>query len=441
MDTTKKQVLKKLARSATANELDRLYSGDPWEEFFTALSTPATADVETVPMPQNVAQARAMTLLGHAWLEEHAPHELKASAPEPVALTDEEVDVQIEGALGHNWQKWHSVPTLRCVARHSAYRSAPVALTPATLAQAAGVKIQPILQAIEASTGHKVTANQTLSQDLIGFALHALAVAFAASMSAPVEAQAAPLTEREAFERFVSSSDEGYTTFQAFQAGIQYVREELALMDRRPDAGYALSQFRKYEAEAGFDIETPLERLRFFLSMALSPQDWLDVEEFLDALQNATERGLPDVTEEQITALMDRWSTEERGAYGGAHAADGEYLNMRGFIRDVWSEARDAFHLDPGHVVAGPRMGADAIRVLGGDGWCWDGEQWQRPPGEVQAAPENRKGAAVNCCFCGVSSSEKGRNYIATRDGAICEECHEIAARVFQDADPSKGEA
>lgn len=30
--------------------------------------------------------------------------------------------------------------------------------------------------------------------------------------------------------------------------------------------------------------ETPLERLRYFLSLALSGQDWLDVEPFLDAL-------------------------------------------------------------------------------------------------------------------------------------------------------------
>lgn len=34
----------------------------------------------------------------------------------------------------------------------------------------------------------------------------------------------------------------------------------------------------------GDDYESPLERLRFFCSLAMSGQDWLDVEPFLDAL-------------------------------------------------------------------------------------------------------------------------------------------------------------
>lgn len=31
--------------------------------------------------------------------------------------------------------------------------------------------------------------------------------------------------------------------------------------------------------------ETPLERLRFFCSLSMSGQDWLDVEQFFDALE------------------------------------------------------------------------------------------------------------------------------------------------------------
>lgn len=52
-------------------------------------------------------------------------------------------------------------------------RAAQDTLTAATLAKSAGVKVLPILQAIETFTGHKVTVNQELAQDLIGTALAA----------------------------------------------------------------------------------------------------------------------------------------------------------------------------------------------------------------------------------------------------------------------------
>lgn len=55
--------------------------------------------------------------------------------------------------------------------------------------------------------------------------------------------------------------------------------------------------------------------------------------------------------------------------------------------------------------------------------------------------PENRKGDAVICSFCGTSSSEMQQNVIATKGGAICEQCHEIAGRVFRDAAPSPSAA
>jgi hypothetical protein len=41
----------------------------------------------------------------------------------------------------------------------------------------------------------------------------------------------------------------------------------------------ALEQFRTCE---GHEIADPLERLRFFCSLAMSGQDWLDVEPFFD---------------------------------------------------------------------------------------------------------------------------------------------------------------
>lgn len=43
------------------------------------------------------------------------------------------------------------------------------------------------------------------------------------------------------------------------------------------------TSLEKYEYFMNGEEETdPVERLRFFLSIALSGQDWLDVEQFLD---------------------------------------------------------------------------------------------------------------------------------------------------------------
>lgn len=44
----------------------------------------------------------------------------------------------------------------------------------------------------------------------------------------------------------------------------------------------ALDQFKEFE---GDDEECPLERLRFLCSLALSGQDWIDVEPFFDDIQ------------------------------------------------------------------------------------------------------------------------------------------------------------
>lgn len=41
----------------------------------------------------------------------------------------------------------------------------------------------------------------------------------------------------------------------------------------------------RFEELVGSERLSPLERLRFFLSLALNNQDWLDVEQFLDDLE------------------------------------------------------------------------------------------------------------------------------------------------------------
>jgi len=44
----------------------------------------------------------------------------------------------------------------------------------------------------------------------------------------------------------------------------------------------ALDQFKEYPEILK---ESPLEQLRFFCSLAMNPQDWLDSEEFFDAIE------------------------------------------------------------------------------------------------------------------------------------------------------------
>lgn len=48
----------------------------------------------------------------------------------------------------------------------------------------------------------------------------------------------------------------------------------------------ALSQFKELKGESE---ECPLERLRFFCSLSLSGDDWLDVEQFFDDVEKLIE--------------------------------------------------------------------------------------------------------------------------------------------------------
>lgn len=48
----------------------------------------------------------------------------------------------------------------------------------------------------------------------------------------------------------------------------------------------ALERFREIERECEeLKNETPIERLRFFCSLAMQDQDWLDVEQFFNELE------------------------------------------------------------------------------------------------------------------------------------------------------------
>lgn len=102
----------------------------------------------------------------------------------------------------------------------------------------------------------------------------------------------------------------GVGRLDGFAAAMRRAEEMLAGAAPTP-VEPAIKRFNEIEADPENDLkgETPLERLRFFCSLAMkmNPQDWLDVEPFFDAL--AVEPGNPanQATEVQKFAANVRW--------------------------------------------------------------------------------------------------------------------------------------
>lgn len=71
------------------------------------------------------------------------------------------------------------------------------------------------------------------------------------------------------------------------------------------------SALTRFEANGETDELSPLERLRFFCSLAMNGQDWLDVEPFFDAI-DTTQRRQP-LTDEQIN---DIWKAHVLPGFG-----------------------------------------------------------------------------------------------------------------------------
>jgi hypothetical protein len=87
--------------------------------------------------------------------------------------------------------------------------------------------------------------------------------------------------------------------------------------------------------------EEPLERLRFFLSLALKGQDWLDVEPFLAAIAAPLEPAAKVLTDEVIERLAVEHESfgfgvvDDRGLT--THGFDPE--GLRAFARDLVAAA------------------------------------------------------------------------------------------------------
>jgi len=61
-------------------------------------------------------------------------------------------------------------------------------------------------------------------------------------------------------------------------------QDTILALRRKYEAGGEVTNLMRFTVAGGYKEPDPVERLRFFLSLALAPRDWIDVEPFLDAL-------------------------------------------------------------------------------------------------------------------------------------------------------------
>jgi hypothetical protein len=89
---------------------------------------------------------------------------------------------------------------------------------------------------------------------------------------------------REAFKEldYASEPDVNEIARAALAALDAALAQPDATREQYPEKGPALAVYN--EIAATDDPGSPLERLRFFCSLAMRPQDWLDVAPFFDAL-------------------------------------------------------------------------------------------------------------------------------------------------------------
>ena len=105
---------------------------------------------------------------------------------------------------------------------------------------------------------------------------------------------------------FCTIGDEIYTCEQYEARNITKELAKFAALQQPQQPKTALEKYN--ELIGGLPI-LPIERLRFFLSLSLKGQDWLDVEKFIDDLQIPDGYKLVPIepTDEMIDAAMSRY--------------------------------------------------------------------------------------------------------------------------------------
>jgi hypothetical protein len=115
----------------------------------------------------------------------------------------------------------------------------------------------------------------------------------------------------------------------AFDALREYYKDDAPVMLAleteifKPEPDAAITRF--YACE-GDKEESPLERLRFFCSLAMNGQDWLDSEQFFDALEDCHKAR--SVLRDAMAALPVKWD-EDRMDIIGPNGNDGLHYALR----------------------------------------------------------------------------------------------------------------
>ena len=114
------------------------------------------------------------------------------------------------------------------------------------------------------------------------------------------------------------------------------------------------------------DEPNPIERLRFFLSLALTGQDWLDVEKFIDDIP------APVIASEQkpVAEVFD-YLEEELSAITCRHHGDPSYDHdaywMKDRVQKLIAEARGIFTSPPNTVDIEQRVAEACAKMLEAD--------------------------------------------------------------------------
>lgn len=112
------------------------------------------------------------------------------------------------------------------------------------------------------------------------------------------------------------------------------LKEQLAAAQEEINSPPAIDAYEMYMAD---DEEgNPVERLRFFLSLALKGQDWIDVEKFIDDVSNHIAKAEQRVVE-AIVAMLQQKHRNCFGAHSFYSAASVATANgeWRKFVKEV----------------------------------------------------------------------------------------------------------
>jgi hypothetical protein len=113
------------------------------------------------------------------------------------------------------------------------------------------------------------------------------------------------------------------------------------MTNTNPTAQQKYDEFMEDESE-----KSALERLRFFCSLSMNGQDWLDVEKYFDDV----ERELTRIQSAEMPNKVIRYGEDMHGEFGqwsdGEYVSYSDYVEMKAYAERKEAELSDAVHLN-----------------------------------------------------------------------------------------------